>query len=529
MGNKVLIYQVLPRLWGNPDGNNKPGGSLAENGCGHFSSFDAETFSYVRSLGCTHIWYTGVLRHATAEDGGGCIPSCKDWVKGRAGSPYAIEDYYDVNPYLADNPDNRMNEFEDLINRTRDAGLGVIIDFVPNHVARDYGRISPAKPSGSNVVPLGAWDNRTVHWAFDNDFYYYPDTPLTLPVENQTYEECPARASGNAFTPSPSVNDWYETVKLNYCDAYSPTWQKMYEIVRFWASKGVQGFRCDMVELVPEPFFKWLIARIKEEFPDIIFIAEVYNMDSYRQYIQDAGFDYLYDKSGSYDTLRGVIRGERPASDLTSVWKNVDGIQGHMLGFLENHDEQRLASDFFAGDPRKAYPALAVSVLGGNGAFMLYAGEEVGEKGMDSEGFSGLDGRTTIFDWWSVKGLGSIWESIHGGQMDNTEKDVLKKYRYFMNLAADHPAFSGLFWDLVYCNSSSQGFDPSRHYAFLRSARLEDGTLNSFLVVANFSDTPLDTEIYIPPECASYMSVGQDSLKIRVSAPAWDSRVVKIV
>ena len=254
---KPIIYQMLPRLWGNDKLRPKKNGTLAESGTGKFSDIDTATLDYLKWLGCSHIWFTGVLRHSTQASEDGCTPSHPQFVKGKAGSPYAICDYYDVNVYLADNPEDRMSEFESLINRTHEAGLKVIIDFVPNHVSRDYGKIIPT--AGHPV--LGAEDDKTVHWKAENDFYYYPGQQLVLPTPipagMEAYSEFPAMATGNnCFNPAPGINDWYETVKINYGDTHTSTWDKMWDIIDFWAAKGVDGFRCDMVELVPPEFFK---------------------------------------------------------------------------------------------------------------------------------------------------------------------------------------------------------------------------------------------------------------------------------
>ena len=343
---KKIIYQMLPRLWG----------------AGKFSSVDAGSFTYFKGLGVDAVWYTGVIRHASASSG-------EKVVKGKAGSPYAITDYYDVNPYLADNPDLRMEEFQSLVDRTHQAGLQVIIDFVPNHVAREN-------------VNFGQADNSSVHWAPENDFFYYPGQALQLPVEADGYTEYPAKASGNCFTATPGINDWYETVKLNYCDYHTATWDKMRDIVLFWAAKGVDGFRCDMVELVPPQFMRWLIAAVKAEYPQVSFIAEVYEKDKYRMYIEEVGFDLLYDKSGLYDTLRAVTCSNASAQSITWNWQFLDKMQPHMLNFLENHDEQRVASDFFCGSAAGGYAALAVSALLNTAPFMLYFGQEAGERGM---------------------------------------------------------------------------------------------------------------------------------------------------
>ena len=280
---KPIIYQILPRLWGNDNTAPVADGSLERNGTGHFSDIDDSSLEYFKWLGCSHVWYTGVIRHSTQASEHGCIPSHPQFVKGKAGSPYAICDYYDVNAYLADDPDKRMEEFEALVARTHSKGMKVIIDFVPNHVSRDYGKVNmtPGHPV------LGAEDDISVHWSENNDFIYYPGQQLVLPVPCPDgigpYHEKPAMATGNnCYNPAPGINDWYETVKINYCDWHTGTWDKMLDIIRFWAGKGVDGFRCDMVELVPAEFFKWLIATVKKEYPSLIFIAEVYKNDLYR-------------------------------------------------------------------------------------------------------------------------------------------------------------------------------------------------------------------------------------------------------
>ena len=539
---KVIIYQMLPRLWGNIGGENIKNGTLKDNGCGKFSSIDTISLEYLRSLGVSHVWYTGIIRHATAEDSDGCTPSSADWVKGRAGSPYSITDYYDVNPYLADEPENRMEEFHKLVERTHAAGLKVIIDFVPNHVARDYGRFAAAHPAPTGMAALGESDDKSVHWKDSNDFFYYPGIPLALPIQNQTYMEMPAMASGNSYTSSPGVNDWYDTIKLNYCDSHTETWEKMYDIVNFWAGQGVDGFRCDMVELVPQAFFKWLISRIKKDRPDLLFVAEVYQKTLYSKYIREIGFDLLYDKSGIYDTLRAIV--EKNAKDsgvpvedwqsakrITWNWQSLGDLQPYMLNFLENHDEQRFASDFFGCDARNSYAALYTALYMNNAPFMLYAGEEVGERGMDNEGFSGRDGRTSIFDWWAPSSLTRLYKFIHGEKKALTpeEETMLDTYRKALKFAAEDNAVSkGTFYDLCYCNYASDGFNPDRHFAFLRD--FEDETL---LIVCNFSKNDADMKISIPDHSFNWMKMPESeefnhTTPVSVHVPATNGVIIKL-
>ena len=539
---KVIIYQMLPRLWGNIGGKNIKNGTLKDNGCGKFSSIDTITLEYLKSLGVSYVWYTGIIRHATAEDSAGCTPSSADWVKGRAGSPYSITDYYDVNPYLADDPENRMEEFHKLVERTHAAGLKVIIDFVPNHVARDYGRFAAAHPAPTGMAALGESDDKSVHWKDINDFFYYPGIPLALPIQNQTYMEMPAMASGNSYTSSPGVNDWYDTIKLNYCDTHTETWEKMYDIVNFWAGQGVDGFRCDMVELVPPAFFKWLISRIKKDRPDLLFVAEVYQKTLYSKYIREIGFDLLYDKSGIYDTLRAIV--EKNAKDsgvpvedwqsakrITWNWQSLGDLQPYMLNFLENHDEQRFASDFFGCDAKNSYAALYTALYLNNAPFMLYAGEEVGERGMDNEGFSGRDGRTSIFDWWAPSSLTRLYKYIHGEKeaLAPEEETMLDTYRKALKFAAEDNAVSkGTVYDLCYCNYASDGFNPDRHFAFLRD--FEDETL---LIVCNFSKNDAEMRISIPEHAFNWMKMPESegfnhTTPISVHVPATNGVIIKL-
>lgn len=517
MKKKINIYQVLPRLYGNKQTHNTPGGSLKENGVGKMNDFTDAELSRIHDYGFTHIWYTGLLEHATETDYSayGIRRDNPDVIKGRAGSPYAVKDYYDIDPDLAVRPENRMAEFEALVRRTHKAGLGLIMDFVPNHVARQY--YSDAKPAG--VKDLGEDDNESKAFDPQNNFYYIPGQTLHHDFSLKRsdlgpYREYPAKATGNdKFDAYPSVNDWYETVKLNYGVDYlgghsthfSPTpstWLKMTDILLFWAGKGVDAFRCDMAEMVPCDFWHYAIAKVKEQYPDVLFIAEVYNPGEYRSYIHHGGFDYLYDKVGLYDTLRGVVCGHTSAACITGCWQSTDDISTHMLNFLENHDEQRIASDFFAGDGLRAVPALIVSALLRQSAFMVYAGQELGERGMDAEGFSGKDGRTTIFDYWGVKSL----QKITSGLTDLTaeEQMLYNTYRRVLRLSNDSTALrEGISYDLMYANyDRACGFNPDRHFAFFRAEGKE-----KLLIVVNFDDHDAHVGIRIPRHAFEFLSL----------------------
>ena len=539
---KSIIYQIFPRYWGDRAGKQKKGGTLDENGCGKFSNIDRESLDYFKSLGITHLWLTGIVRHATGESTGGCTASSPDWVKGRAGSPYAITDYYDVNPYLADKPERRMEEFKDLLKRVHNAGLKVIIDFVPNHVARDYTSFTALHPAPTGMPSLGSDDDKSVHWREENDFFYYPGTELKLPIKSQTYKELPALASGNAYTAEPAVNDWYDTVKINYCDTHTGTWDKMLDIVRFWAGMGVDGFRCDMVELVPADFFTWLIREIHKQYPEIVFIAEVYQKELYSKYIREVGFDLLYDKSGMYDTIRAIVQKNTDDSGvpveawqstrkITWNWQSLGDLQPYMLNFLENHDEQRFASDFFGKDAGNVFAALYASLYFNRASFMIYSGQEVGERGMYQEGFSGKDGRSTIFDWYTSDKVRKLWRYIHGDMKALDRKDValLERYRSALTQATGNRAvISGSTYDLCYCNLSSDGFCVDRHFAFLRDCG--DDTV---LVACNFSNVDAEMELSIPEHAFQWLELNETETlnhnkPIRLKVPAMDATVVKL-
>ena len=522
MNDKIIIYQVFTRLFGNRSTTRKENGTLAENGCGKMSFFDATTLRRIKRLGITHVWYTGIIRHASKTDYSayGIPRQHPAVVKGNAGSPYAITDYYDIDPDLADNVDDRMAEFEQLVERTHKAGLKVIIDFVPNHVARQYKSVK--KPEG--VKDLGEDDDTGMGFSPRNNFYYCVNTPFEPyfdlnDKDGTAYSECPAKATGNDhFDNHPGVNDWYETVKLNYgvdyCDAggrsyhFDPipdTWQKMVDIICFWAGKGVDGFRCDMAEMVPTEFWNWAIGKVKAAYPGILFIGEVYNPSLYRSFVA-CGFDYLYDKVGMYDCLCGVMRGTCPASAITYQWQSVDDIKEHMLYFLENHDELRIASDFLAGDARRGIPAAIVSVLMNSNPFMLYAGQEFGERGMDKEGFSGLDGRTTIFDYWTVSTLYNGY--VNRRKLSEDEKALEKTYSLLLNMANNEKAVSnGLFFDLMYANQDGNLFNQSKQYAFLRKYANE-----VLLVVVNFAQEETECSVCLPHHAFEYLGIPEKTI-----------------
>lgn len=518
--NKLVIYQMFVRLFGNKNVTNKYYGSKEENGVGKFNDITDKALDELKKLGASHIWYTGVIEHATMTDytSFGIKYDDPDIVKGRAGSPYAVKDYYDVDPDLAVDVKNRMSEYEALIKRTHAHGLKVIMDFVPNHVARTYS--SDAKPAG--VKDFGEDDDKTKTFSPLNDFYYIPSQHFTVPdgvdaggpdfhhpMKDGKFDENPAKATGNdVFSAKPSINDWYETIKLNYGVDYQngkktyfnpipPVWIKMRDILTFWAKKNVDGFRCDVAEMVPVEFWSWVIPQVKQANPKIIFIGEAYNPKEYKNYLTTGKFDFLYDKVGLYDALKRLIKNEPngQVSDITHVWKEESrGFSSHMIRFLENHDEERIASEGFAKEAAYAKPAMVVSATLGSGPVMIYFGQEVGEPAKGKEGFGGEDNRTTIFDYWGVPNHQKWMNNgkFDGAGLSNEQKELRNFYSTLLNASASSTAIrSGQFYEL----SNQQDFS-SKNYAYARYTSTQ-----RIFVVANFDrNKDFDAKITLPEE-----------------------------
>ena len=535
---RPVIYQIFTRLYGNKTKNNKPNGTLQENGSAKMNDITATKLQRISRMGFTHVWFTGLIEHATQTDhtAFGISKDHPAVVKGKAGSPYAIKDYYDIDPDLAVSVPDRMKEFKALLNRTHKAGLKMVIDFVPNHVARHYH--SDAAPKG--VEDLGEKDDTTKGFDPQNNFYYLPGQQLRTDfarsaAQTEPYVELPAKATGNdCFNASPSRNDWYETVKLNYgidyqggrATHFSPTpstWKKMTDILLFWAEKGVDAFRCDMAEMVPTAFWSHAVAAVKKEHPDVLFIGEVYNPAQYRDYLA-AGFDYLYDKVGLYDTLRAIVCGNASASCITSCWQATDDIKEHMLHFLENHDEQRIASAYFAGNAEKAKPALAAGALMSPGAYMVYAGQEIGEAGMDAEGFSGNDGRTTIFDYWNPASLQKLTAPAFEKKLTPEEATLYDYYQKILTLCNSRKAFAqGGFFDLQYANyGRDYGYNCDRQYSFLRHFGRE-----VYLVAVNFDPASVQVGIKIPSHAFDVLKL-REGMKSAVSVMTEETVTVEL-
>lgn len=537
---KKVVYQVFTRLFGNTNTTNTPWGTLEENGVGKFADFTPKALDEIRNLGVTHIWYTGVPHHALVTDYSeyGISNDDPDVIKGRAGSPYAVKDYYNVNPDLALDPSNRLEEFRLLVDRTHQAGMQVIIDIVPNHVARNY--VGASTPRGSR--PFGADDDTSITYARDNDFYYIPGEAFQVPewkdgyrplggrphpMADNKFEENPAKWTGNGSRLArPDANDWYETVKLNYgvrpdgtydFEALPPeysdkdykahyefwadrdvpgTWKKFRDIALFWLDFGVDGFRYDMAEMVPVEFWSYLNSHIKMKNPDAFLLAEVYNPDRYRDYIHRGKMDYLYDKVELYDSLKHIVKGYGWTDHIPVVQDGLKDIEHHMLHFLENHDEQRIPSPEFAGDALLGKPAMVVSATLSTSPTMIYFGQELGEPGAEDAGF-GKPSRTSIFDYIGVPHL-QRWvndKKFDGGQSTSAEKDLRDFYSRLLNFTIHSEALMGAYEDIHYFNKEHTPTYDHRVYSFVRWSEKQQ-----LIIVSNFdAQNSYAFDLKIPP------------------------------
>ena len=517
--NRLILYQLLVRQFTNQTSPNIPGANWSVNGSGTLDDISHQILKSIQELGCNAIWLTGILRHASKSDkpettADAAHPSL---VKGMAGSPYAIQDFFALHPDILRRPDQALTELSECLQRIHTLGMTAFMDFVPNHCAREY-HSPTAKTLG--LRDLGEGDDASLEFHPHNHYYYLPGQELHLPPEIDNtiinpYREFPARATGNdCFRTDPGMHDWYETVKLNYGLDYRngqthfhpapPVWWYMREVLLFWAEKGMDGFRCDMAEMVPLPFWSWVIAEVKTRFPQVRFIAEVYNPDMYRAFIA-AGFDYLYDKAGMYDSLRAIMEGHGDCRQLSSVWQQQEGIQPKMLRFLENHDEQRIASRFFAGNPKKGIPAFAAAAFSGQAALMVYAGQEFGEKAEASEGFSGDDGRSSIFDFGCVPTIQDWLKSnISVDQNSHSPTQELRlEYRKILHLLKEESALSGPhFYDLQYANPDSSHYDARLIWSFLRYDEKQ-----KLLVICSFSGENCEICLNIPSHALECLKV----------------------
>ncbi|SDY02406.1 Glycosidase [Lutibacter oricola] len=554
--NKEVVYQVFTRLFGNTNTTNKPWGTIEENGVGKFNDFTETALKEIKDLGVTYIWYTGVPHHDVIRDYTkfGISNDDPEVVKGRAGSPYAVKDYYNVNPDLAVNVENRLEEFEALIERTHKIGMKVIIDIVPNHVARNYKGNS--NPKG--VTDFGADDDKTKQYDVNNNFYYNPGEDFKLPEWQNGYKpiggekhplvdgkfnETPPKWTGNGSRASqPGFYDWYETIKVNYGvspdgrkdfdelpqgfenedykkhfefwrDKQVPnSWVKFKDIALYWTAKGVDGFRYDMAEMVPVEFWSYMNSSIKMENPNAFLLAEVYNPSLYRDYIHKGKMDYLYDKVALYDTIKNIMQGRGLTDNLPSIQADLADIEHHMLHFLENHDEQRIASPDFAGSAEKGKPAMVVSATISTSPTMIYFGQEVGEPGNEDAGF-GKPTRTSIFDYIGVPAH-QRWMNegkFDGGKSTSEEIELRNFYKRLLNFTIKSDALMGNYKEIHHFNRSETENYSDKIFSFVRWSKNE-----KLLIVSNFDANNLgEFELKIPSEVISEWKMNDGSYNLQ--------------
>lgn len=564
---KVVVYQVFTRLFGNKNTTNKPWGTIEENGVGKFNDFTDKALYEIKDLGVTYIWYTGVPHHALVRDytAYGISNDDPEVVKGRAGSPYAVKDYYNVNPDLAVNPANRLQEFEDLISRTHKAGLKLIIDIVPNHIARKY----EGKNNPEGVKDFGANDDVTVEYKRDNNFYYIPKMHFEIPdndiplngekndLVDGVFDENPAKWTGNGSRKvKPDQNDWYETVKVNYGirpdgakdfpelpDGFDQksykehfafwqdkdvpdSWKKFKDIALYWTAKGVDGFRYDMAEMVPYEFWSYMNSAIKMKNPDAFLLAEVYNPKEYRNYIHLGKMDYLYDKVETYDKLKDIIRGKSSPDGLSDIQKGMTDIEHNMLHFLDNHDEQRLASLEFAGTPERGKPLMVVSTTISSSPTMVYFGQEVGEAGNENAGF-GTRSRTSIFDYIGVPSH-QRWMNegkFDGGQLSESEKSLRDFYRRLLNFSIKSTALMGSFQEIQTVNRNNNAGYDELVYSYVRWSENQ-----KLVVVANFSsDKTSEFDLKISGDVISKWNLKDGEYKLTDQLYQKNSVLLKVI
>jgi len=560
--SRIRIYQLFVRLFGNTNEHLKPNGSIVENGIGKFSDINEKAIASMREMGFTHLWLTGVLQQITSTDYSaiGKPADDADLLKGLAGSPYAIKDYFDVSPDYAEDPPERMTEFKALLDRLHRSKLKVLIDFVPNHVARSYN--SSARPD----LNFGLTDDRSKFFDPQNNFFYLQlgeGPPLRLPTWRDGIALSPTcsvegmkcdgffageldhgKVTGNNVASwSPGLGDWYETVKLNYGfnfmdpsqgtreypSALAPdkpipdTWIKMDRVIEHWQSIGVDGFRCDMSHMVPPEFWNWLIHRARQRAPETVFIAEAYDNDPTKVPGSDpiisrlagergnvmfdllnAGFNAVYDDP-TYKALKNIYDGQGWANDIDqSLGESF--IFDNSLRYAENHDEVRLAarSQWQGLGMAVGRPVAALLYGLSRGPAMLYNGQEVGEPADGVEGFGGDDARTSIFDYWSMPELRK-WVNGHryeGAQLSVEQKELRAFYGRLMKLVGE-PAFrDGAFFPLNPSNRNNPqygrlpGEETSGHWLYA-FLRSDISTPQRFLIVANLHPTNAPQDIRI--------------------------------
>lgn len=234
--------------------------------------------------------------------------------------------------------------------------------------------------------------------------------------------------------------------------------------------------------------------------PKTFLLAEIYQPQIYRDYIQKGKMDYLYDKVQLYDSLKAIIQGHGSTDAIVDIQNSLADIEQHMLHFLENHDEQRIASSAFAGDANKGKPAMVVSATMGSSPTMLYFGQEVGEPGDEDAGF-GNPTRTSIYDYigvphhqrWMNKG------KFDGGALSEEEKELRSFYASLLNFTKNSKALTGEYREIHRYNRIHTQWYNDRVFSYTRWKGKD-----RLLIVCNFDDSDsFGFDLQIPEEILS--------------------------
>ena len=253
--------------------------------------------------------------------------------KGSLGCPYANRDYRGVNPAYG-----TMEDFRALVDEIHRRGMKVLIDVVYNHTSPD-----------------------SVLWNEHPEFFY-------------------TRPDGR---PGNRVGDWTDVIDLDYGEP--GLWDYQIESLRFWAGI-VDGFRCDVASLLPEPFWRMARAAVRPVNPDCIWLAETVHT-SFGNFLRREGvgaerdvelfeafdMEYEYDVRETFD---GFMAGRLPLSAWTDALNFQEAIYPYnynKLRFLENHDQPRIASLVPEERQLEAFTALLFFL---KGTTLLYAGQE---------------------------------------------------------------------------------------------------------------------------------------------------------
>lgn len=336
-----VIYEIFPRAF-SPEGN--------------FNGVTAR-LDELKTLGVNILWLMPIH------------PVGQEKKKGTIGSPYAVRDYYAINPDYGTKEDLRR-----LVAEAHRRGMKVIIDIVANHTS---------------------WDSVMMK------------TP-----EFYTHDK-----SGKIIPPVP---DWADVADLNYD---SPRLRDyMVEMLKFWLREyDLDGFRCDVAGFVPTDFWERARTELEKIKPDIVMLAEWHAPDLL---VKAFDLDYAWPLHG---TLTEVLMGMKPASSLRESWREereqFPRNSLHMR-FSDNHDERRAIARF----GERAALAASALVFTLDGVPMLYNGMEVGDTA--ESGSPALFEKLPIF--WQIRerrpefprfyqqmiALRKAHEALRGGELE---------------------------------------------------------------------------------------------------------------